>query len=302
MAFINYVSSTCAIKVVYYGPGLSGKTTNIKYISQKLDSASRSELVCLENEASSTQVARTYFFDLLFVNAGLIGDFTVHFQLMTCPGQAFMEASRKSVLSGADGLVFVADSHAQLLDANLQSFESLRRLLGELNMDIDSIPMVFQYNKRDLEDLIPVETLNTLLNPLGRPFFEAVAIRGQGIFETLRGIASLTIPIVRQQILPEAVEADVEEEEEEETTEEKVEKAIEAVKSEPAGSFQPEVGFSSARRDTRPLAEADAEPEPLLRTSAKEDISREIRKIRLKSDKDVEKELKKLMQEFGSKG
>jgi hypothetical protein len=293
MAFVNYLTSTCAIKVVYYGPGLSGKTTNIKYIAQKLDSTSRGELICLETDAS-----RTYFFDLLFVNAGLIGDFNVHFQLLTCPGQVFMEASRKSVLSNADGLVFVADSQAPLLDANLQSFEGLRKNLSELKIDIDSIPMVFQYNKRDLEDLIPIETFNALLNPLGRPYFEAVAIKGLGVFETLRGIAGLTIPIVRHQIQPEADDADLDAELDE-MTEERLNKAMEAVKAEAAAApARPE----AARRPViEPACPADIDAGTLNARSPKEEICRDMKKIKLRSEKDIENELQKLTREFNSK-
>jgi len=290
MAFVNYLANTCAIKVVYYGPGLSGKTTNIRYIAKKLDSSSRGDLVCLETDSS-----RTYFFDLLFVNAGLIGDFNVHFQLMTCPGQIFMEASRKSVLSGADGLIFVADSQAPLLDANLQSFEGLRRNLSELGMDIDAMPMVFQYNKRDLEDLIPIETFNALLNPLGRPYFEAVAINGLGVFETLRGIASLTIPIVRHQIQPEPQEQDREEIEE---TEEKLDKAIEAARTEPGK--EPARTKTTGHPAAEPACPAEVEDKPKTPPSPKEEIYRDMKKIRLKSDKDIEKELQKLMSDFKS--
>lgn len=288
MAFVNYLANTCAIKVVYYGPGLSGKTTNIKYIAKKLDSSSRGDLVCLETDTS-----RTYFFDLLFVNAGLIGDFNVHFQLMTCPGQIFMEASRKSVLSGADGLVFVADSQAPLLDANLQSFEGLRRNLSDLGTDLDALPVVFQYNKRDLEDLIPIETFNALLNPLGRPYFEAVAINGLGVFETLRGIAGLTIPIVRHQIQPEPQE---QEEEEIEETEEKLEKAIEAVTDE---SARPQARTDPPRNPAvEPAGPAEVEVGPKAPLSPKEEICRDMKKIKLKSEKDIEKELQKLMRDF----
>jgi hypothetical protein len=263
MAFVNYLTNDVAVKVVYYGPGLSGKTTNLRYIAQKLDSSSRGDLICLETDTS-----RTYFFDLLFINAGLIGDFKVHFQLMTCPGQVFYEASRRSVLSGADGIVFVADSQVPLLDANLESFESLRRSFEETHLDINSIALVFQYNKRDLEDLTSVETFNNLLNPYLRPYFEAAAINGRGVFETLRGIAGLTIPIARQQILPEQTEEPPEE------TEKKVEEAIEKTRVE--------------------MPEA---PAPVLQK-----ISGDIKRIKLRSERDIEKELAKLSREFSKKG
>ena len=195
MPFINHATKTIAIKIVYYGPGLSGKTTNLRYIYHKLDSAYRGELVCLETEAD-----RTYFFDLLPIRAGMIGEFKVHFQLMSCPGQVFYEASRKSVLRGADGIVFVADSQIPLLDANLESFDGLRRNCLQHDIDLMKIPLVFQYNKRDLDYLIPVETFNNLLNPRHAPWLEAQAVGGVGVFETLREISKLTVPVVRDRV------------------------------------------------------------------------------------------------------
>jgi mutual gliding-motility protein MglA len=195
MPFINYATKTIAIKIVYYGPGLSGKTTNLRYIYYKLDSAYRGELVCLETETD-----RTYFFDLLPIRAGMIGEFKVHFQLMSAPGQVFYEASRKSVLRGADGIIFVADSQIPLLDANLESFDGLRRNCLQHDIDLMKIPLVFQYNKRDLNYLIPVETFNNLLNPRHSPWVEAVAVNGVGVFETLREISKLTVPIVREKL------------------------------------------------------------------------------------------------------
>lgn len=198
MAYVNYVTKNIAIKIVYYGPGLSGKTTNLRYIYFKLEPAYRGELVCLE-----TETERTYFFDLLPIRAGLIRDFKVHFQLLTVPGQVFYEASRKSVLKGADGLVFVADSQLPLLDANLESFDGLRRNCLEHNIDLNRIPLVFQYNKRDLPNLIPVETLNRLLNHRNVPYIEAEAINGRGVLETLKEIARLTVPVVRERVLGE---------------------------------------------------------------------------------------------------
>jgi len=195
MAFINHVAKSLAIKIVYYGAGLSGKTTNLRYIYGKLDPNARGDLVCLE-----TDTERTYFFDLLPVKAGLIKDYLVHFQLMTVPGQIFYEASRKNVLRGADGVIFVADSQIPLLDANLESFDNLRRNLLGLDLDINEIPLVFQYNKRDLDNLIPVETFNRLLNPGNRPHIEASAIKGTGVFETLKEIAKLAVPVVREKV------------------------------------------------------------------------------------------------------
>jgi len=195
MPFIDHATKMIAIKIVYYGPGLSGKTTNIRYIFYKIDPAYRGELVCLE-----TDTDRTYFFDLLPIRAGMIGDFKVHFQLMSAPGQVFYEASRKSVLRGADGIVFVADSQIPLLDANLESFDGLRRNCLQQDIDLMKLPLVYQYNKRDLNYLIPVETFNNLLNPRRLPWVEAAAINGVGVFETLREISKLTVPLVREKL------------------------------------------------------------------------------------------------------
>ena len=195
MAFINYTTNTLTVKVVYYGPGLSGKTTNLQYIHQKIDPAARGELISLENEQE-----RTYFFDLLPIKAGYIGFFKVTFQLMTVPGQVYYEASRKNVLIGTDGIVFVADSQVPLLDANLECFEGLRRNFQDQKVDLVQVPLVFQFNKRDLDNLIPVETLNNLLNPRRMPFIEASAVSGQGVFETLKEIARITVPRVREKV------------------------------------------------------------------------------------------------------
>ncbi len=181
MPFIDHATKTIAIKIVYYGPGLSGKTTNLRYIHYKLDPASRGDLVCLETDAD-----RTYFFDLLPIRAGMIGDFKVHFQLMSAPGQVFYEASRKSVLRGTDGVVFVADSQIPLLDANLESFDGLRRNCLQQDIDLMKLPLVFQYNKRDLQYLIPVETFNNLLNPRRQPWIEAVAVNPGGEYRFIR--------------------------------------------------------------------------------------------------------------------
>jgi signal recognition particle receptor subunit beta len=196
MAFINYTTKNLAIKIVYYGPGLSGKTTNLRYIYRKLDSHSRGDLICLE-----TDTERTYFFDLLPIKAGKIGDFRIHLQLMTVPGQVFYEVSRKSVLKGVDGIVFVADSQVPLLDANLENFDGLRKNLLEINIDLNTVPLVFQYNKRDLDHLIPVETFNNLLNPNNLPYVESSAVNGVGVIETLREISKLTIPVIREEVL-----------------------------------------------------------------------------------------------------
>lgn len=262
MAYINYVTKNLAIKIVYYGPGLSGKTTNLRYIYYKLDPAYRGDLICLE-----TDTERTIFFDLLPIKAGLIGDFKVHFQLMTVPGQVFYEASRKSVLKGADGLVFVADSQVPLLDANLESFDGLRRNLLENNMELNQMPLVFQYNKRDLENLIPVETFNNLLNPHGCPYVESSALNGWGVFETLHEIAKLSVPRVKEAIFK-MEEIRPEEKEEEEK----------AIEREIYGKIQ------TPRLEERPSEE-------MLPPSAE-------KKRKVRTHEEIEQELERLAREF----
>ena len=270
MAFINHATKNVAIKIVYYGPGLSGKTTNLRYIHSKLDPDKRGDLVCLE-----TDVERTYFFDLLPIKAGLIGDFRVHFQLLTVPGQMYYDASRKSVLKGADGIVFVADSQVPLLDANLGSFDNLRRNCVEHDIDLNAIPMVFQYNKRDLNPLIPVETFNSLLNPRRLPYIEAVALDGIGVFESLREIAKLTVPNVREQILGEK------------------RKAV------PAGKMPIEEKIEEMRE--KPKAAPKAKKEDIEFISPAPAARGEVKKIKIKSTSDIEAELERLAKEFTGK-
>ena len=207
MAYVNHATKSIAIKIVYYGPGLSGKTTNLRYIYSKMDDSSRGDLLCLE-----TPTERTIFFDLLPIKAGMIKDFKIHFMLMTVPGQVFYEASRKSVLKGADGVVYVADSQIPLLDANLENFDGMRKNFLDHDLDLNVLPLVFQYNKRDLEELIPVETFNNLLNPQRHPYVESSAIFGEGVFETLKEIARLTIPAVREKVFGEKRKTELEEE------------------------------------------------------------------------------------------
>ncbi len=184
MAFINYVSREVAFKIVYYGPGLCGKTTNLQHIYEKTKPESRGKMINLATEAE-----RTLFFDFLPVNLGEVRGFKTKFQLYTVPGQVFYEATRKLVLKGVDGVVFVADSQIARVDANLESLEDLRANLAEQNYVLDAMPYVMQYNKRDMPGAAPVEELRQLLNPGGVPDYEAVASTGQGVFETLREIA-----------------------------------------------------------------------------------------------------------------
>src|SRR5688572_15355984 len=187
-------------KIVYYGPGLCGKTTNLQYIHKKTAARSRGEMVSLETEAD-----RTLFFDLLPLDVGVIGGMKVRLQLYTVPGQVFYNATRKLVLKSVDGVVFVADSQAAMEDANLESISNLKVNLAEMGLTLDQVPIVFQFNKRDLRNILPVETMNATLNPDGYPHYEAAAAHGVGVFETLKGITRLAIASVRRKVGPDAI-------------------------------------------------------------------------------------------------
>src|SRR5205809_6240530 len=182
-------------KIVYYGPGLCGKTTNLQWIHLKTAPRSRGEMVSLETETD-----RTLFFDLLPLDVGIIGGMKVRLQLYTVPGQVFYNATRKLVLKGVDGVVFVADSQAPALDGNVESLGNLQVNLAELGLSLDQLPLVMQYNKRDLRNILSVEALNEALNPRGQPWFEAAALHGVGVFETLKAISRLAIGDIRKKV------------------------------------------------------------------------------------------------------
>jgi hypothetical protein len=195
MVFFNYSTMQMAAKVVYYGPGLCGKTTNLHWIYDKTSSGSRGEMVSLETETD-----RTLFFDLLPIDVGQIAGFNTRIQLYTVPGQVFYNTTRKLVLKGVDGVVFVADSQRAMIEANVQSFKNLEENLAEMGLSVDTVPLVLQYNKRDLSDIVPVDELDRALNRGGWPSFEAVAIRGTGVFETLKGISRETLLALRERL------------------------------------------------------------------------------------------------------
>ena len=193
--FINHTSREVTAKIVYYGPGLSGKTTNLQYIFSVTNPITRGELVSIE-----TEIERTLFFDLLPINVGLIKGYQARFQLYTVPGQIFYDSTRKMVLKGADGIVFVADSQELMEQANLESYKNLKTNLEGQNQDVEKIPLTFQFNKRDLNNILSAERLNKQLNLSRRPFFEAIATRGEGVIETLREISSLTLTRIKELI------------------------------------------------------------------------------------------------------
>ena len=184
MSFINYSSREINVKLVYYGPGLCGKTTNLHYIYKKTNPDAKGKMISL-----ATETARTLFFDFLPLALGEIRGFKTRFHLYTVPGQVFYDASRKLILKGVDGVVFVADSQLERMEANIESVENLRTNLAEQGYNLDNIPYVMQYNKRDLPNIAPVAEMNALMNPKDIPCFEAVATTGIGVFDTLKNLA-----------------------------------------------------------------------------------------------------------------
>src|SRR5512134_884111 len=188
MSFINYSSREINCKIVYYGPGLCGKTTNLRCIYKRMNPEARGKMISL-----ATETERTLFFDFLPLSLGEIRGFKTRFHLYTVPGQVFYDASRKLILKGVDGVVFVADSQVERMEANIESLDNLRINLKEQGYDLDKIPFVMQYNKRDLPNAATVEELKRLLNPRQVPEFEASATRGDGVFDTLKAIAKLVL-------------------------------------------------------------------------------------------------------------
>lgn len=192
MVTINYALREINCKIVYYGPGLSGKTTNLQFVHSKVPATARGDLISLATEAD-----RTLYFDFLPVDVGKIAGFDTKFQLYTVPGQVFYNATRRLVLRGVDGLVFVADSQASKMDENIESLNNMYENLIECGITAEQMPLVFQWNKRDLPDILPVADLATRLNPLGLPSFEAVATTGVGVFDTLKKITKMVLESAR---------------------------------------------------------------------------------------------------------
>ncbi len=188
MTFINYASREINCKIVYYGPGLCGKTTNLQWIYDKTNPNAKGKLISL-----ATETDRTLFFDFLPLELGTVRGFKTRFHLYTVPGQVFYDASRKLILKGVDGVGFVADSQIERTEANIESLENLRSNLEEQGYSLDRIPYVVQYNKRDLPNSAPLDELRKLLNPTNVPDFEAVATKGMGVFETLKAVARLVL-------------------------------------------------------------------------------------------------------------
>ena len=188
MPFINFPAREINCKLVYYGPGLGGKTANLQWIYEHVGAGQKGKMISL-----ATETDRTLFFDFLPLDLGTVRGFKTRFHLYTVPGQVFYEASRKLILKGADGVVFVADSQEERLDANLETLENLQEHLREHNLKFETIPYVLQLNKRDLPNILPVEELKKKLQAKGEPAVEAVAINGMGVFETLKELAKLVL-------------------------------------------------------------------------------------------------------------
>ncbi|HEY9793880.1 MAG TPA: GTPase domain-containing protein [Candidatus Obscuribacterales bacterium] len=188
MALVNYAAREINCKIVYYGTGLGGKTTNLKYIHSQLAPTTRGELISL-----ATETERTLFFDFLPLDLGSVQGFKTRFSLYTVPGQVEYNASRKLILNGVDGIIFVADSDVMRSKENIESLQNMVENLAEYNLTLDNIPWVLQYNKRDLANAMPIERMERECNIRGVPSFEAVASEGLGVFATLKAISKLIL-------------------------------------------------------------------------------------------------------------
>lgn len=184
MALINYASREINCKIVYYGTGLGGKTTNLEYIFKQLAPGIRGEMISL-----ATETERTLFFDFLPLDLGSVQGFKTKFSLYTVPGQVEYNASRKLILNGVDGIVFVADSQREKMAENIESFRNMEENLAEYGLTLEQVPYVLQYNKRDLGNISSFEELESALNLRAVPSFEAVAVEGSGVFATLKAVS-----------------------------------------------------------------------------------------------------------------
>jgi signal recognition particle receptor subunit beta len=267
MVFLNYTAMQMTAKIVYYGPGLCGKTTNLQWIHDKTAPKSRGDMVSLETEAD-----RTLFFDLLPLDVGVISGMKVRLQLYTVPGQVFYNATRRLVLKGVDGVVFVADSQVPAAEPNEESLHNLRQNLEELGIEPRAVPLVLQYNKRDLRNLLTVEALQKSLNPGGAPAFEAAAVHGVGVFETLKEISRLSLAAIRTKI-----------------AEEKRAGIAGTGKVTPAAASPPPPAAPAASGSDPALME------PLRVEFAEEDTDKvKVRPVRTRGSLDIGKELEKL--------
>jgi signal recognition particle receptor subunit beta len=194
MSFINYNSKEINCKIVYFGPSMSGKTTNLQYIYSQTHPDGKGKMISLQTENE-----RTLFFDFLPLALGTLRGFKIRFHLYTVPGQSYYDASRKLILRGVDGIVFVSDSQVTRMEANLESFATLRSNLEEQGYELENIPIVFQYNKRDLPNVCPIPEMAKAINPRGLPSYEAVASSGVGVLEALKGLSKLILKDLKGQ-------------------------------------------------------------------------------------------------------
>lgn len=248
MALVNHTTREINAKIVYYGPGLCGKTTNIHLIYHRIAPGMRGKLISL-----ATETDRTLFFDFLPVELGTIMNYKVRFHLYTVPGQVFYNATRKLVLKGADGVIFVADSQRAVLDANLESMTNLRDNFTEQGINLEEFPIVIQYNKRDLPDILTVDEMNGALNPRDVPFYEAVATTGEGVLKTFTAISKLVLSDIQKN--PERHNFSLGD-----IVGDKGEKAFQQMKGAPKKSPPPEPSMPGA-----PMAEAKPEMAALER-------------------------------------
>ena len=188
MSLINYASREVNCKIVYYGTGLGGKTTNLEYVYSKVNPDAKGKMISL-----ATETERTLFFDFLPIDLGEVKGFKTRFHLYTVPGQVYYNASRKLILKGVDGVIFVADSQAERMEANIEAMHNLYENLDSYGYDLTTIPFAMQYNKRDLPNAMPMDDLRAQLNPMGVPDFEGVAIEGRGVFETLGAVSKMVV-------------------------------------------------------------------------------------------------------------
>lgn len=249
MVFFNYATKEITAKIVYYGPGLSGKTTNLQHIYNNLPEEDRGNMVSL-----ATSEDRTLFFDFMPIEIGSFKGIQTTIQLYTVPGQVVYDTTRKLVLKGADGIVFVADSQKELMDSNLESVDNLEKNLREQGMNLKDIPHILQFNKRDLLKIAPVEELNKKLNRYGVPYFEAIAIHGIGVYECLREISIAVMSKISRELNVEEFEAEPIKKEE---------------KAAIASSLQEEPVLSGSHKEEAPQEEPEElllEPSSLLDT------------------------------------
>ena len=188
MSLINYASREINCKIVYYGTGLGGKTTNLEYVYSKVNPDAKGKMISL-----ATETERTLFFDFLPIDLGEVKGFKTRFHLYTVPGQVYYNASRKLILKGVDGVIFVADSQTERMEANIEAMHNLYENLESYGYDLTNIPFAMQYNKRDLPNAMAMADLRSQLNPMGVPDFEGVAIEGQGVFETLGAVSKMVV-------------------------------------------------------------------------------------------------------------